>query len=301
MEEQDVIRRLKGLGRGATPPAPDFADATLPTPVAKHRGVRLGVAPLAAVVGVLALAAAALAVPQAGPLRQVVAGLSTEIQTDVADVEADLDVDLNESGGSGSAGTDLCAEPPAPIPTNIEGTEVPEGGGVEGGASVEVSPEDREAQVRAWREWRQANCDMTTDSGGDSGGDSTDDDKSDKTQGRHGDGHPGRGSDNGQGDSQGNPPTTHPHEDDPCKGPPPHSNKPGTGDPDRDEERRKAEQEAWHQWHKENCPPGQTGDHAGGSSGQGRPDDAGKPDDAGPPEGKGEGRPDGTGKPEGRP
>ena len=297
MEEQDVIRRLKGLGRGATPPAPDFADATLPTPVASPRGVRLGMAPLAAVVGILALGTAALAVPQGGPLRQAVAGFTTDVEanveTDLAEVDADLDGD--DSGVSGSVGANPCeGPPPAPTGTAVPGTE-----GAEGSASVEADLENREAQLRAWQEWREANCGTAADSDEDSNDDSDDDEgrKDDREKGDRGKGE--KSGDRGKSGERR--PDSHSHEDDPCKGPPPHSNKPGTGDPERDEAQRKAEQEAWHQWHKENCPPGQTGDHPNGGSGQGRPDDAGKPDDAGRPEGKGEGRPEGSGRPEGRP
>lgn len=291
MEQEDVIRRLKGLSRTDTPPAPDFGQATLPTPVASRSGIRFGMGPLAAVVGVLALGTAALAIPEGAPLHQVMAGISTEITTDVAEAEADLDAD--DSGASGSVGANPCEEPPA-APTSTTLPDTP--GGVEGGASVEVDPEDREAQIRAWREWREANCGPSDDVTGDP--DDGSDDDSDAGGRQNGD--RGKGANSGErGQSGERRPDGHPHEDDPCKGPPPHSNKPGTGDPERDDAQRKAEQEAWKQWHRENCPPGQTGEHPGNGSGQGgRPEDAGKPDDAGS-EGRG-GRPDGAGKPEGR-
>lgn len=297
MEQEDVIRRLKGLGRGNAPPAPDFGDATLPVAAGRSGRIRFGMAPLAAVVGVLALGTAALAVPQGGPLRQVVAGFSTEVHTDVADVEADVDVDLNESGGTGSAGTDLCAGPPATVTVNDDEVGTPEGGGVEAGASVEIDPEDREAQLRAWREWRQANCDMTTDSDDGSG-------DSDGGNGRHGGNPPDHASNRDKGSSGSGSSDAHPHEDDPCHGPPPHSNKPSSGDPERDEAQRKAEQQAWQDWHRENCPPGQNGERGQGhNKDAGKPDHAGegRPEDKGKPEGSDGGRPEDTGKPEDSP
>ena len=291
MEQDEVIRRLKGLSRGTTPPAPDFS-----APVVrgtKAGGARFTMGPIVAAVGVLALAAAALAVPDGSPLRQVVAGLSTEVQTDVAEVEGEVDADLDddESGASGSVLANPCEGPP---PTGTPADDATDTG-LTGGASVEIDPDDREAQIRAWREWREANCGPEADRTGDDDGDDADD--SDE-------GDSGKA---GRGQSGDKPPTTHPHEDDPCKGPPPHSNRPSDGESEQTAEERHAEQEAWKQWHHENCPPGQANDHPGHAEGHGRPEDAGKPDDAGRPDGAGKpddaGRPDGAGKPDdaGRP
>jgi len=222
---------------------------------------------------VLRLATAALAVPDNGPIRQVVASLSTDVETDVAEVEGDLDAD--ESGVSGSGAVNPCeGVPPTGTPADAAGDD-----GLAGGAAVEVDPEDREAQVEAWNEWREANCgpEANTTEDDDASGDSDDSDDADGPNGH------GRGQDD---DAD----TTHPHEDDPCKGPPPHSNSSHNGDSDRSAEERHAEREAWKQWHHENCPAGQASEHPGHDEGHGRPDGAGKPEDGG--------KPDHAGKPE---
>ncbi|HUR49919.1 MAG TPA: hypothetical protein VMY88_10405 [Acidimicrobiales bacterium] len=296
MDQDEVIRRLKGLGKGAAPTPPNFSDQTIPmTPVARSGRMRIGMAPIAAVVGVLALGTAALAVPQGAPLRQVVAGLSTEIGTDQAEVDADSD--SGEEGVSGRLGANPCEGTP---PTGTPAAEAGPGDeGVEGGGTAQVDPEDRDAQLQAWKEWREANCgpeanrtadddddDEATESDDDEATESDDDEatESDDDEAGESEGH-----NHGQGGNSG----THPHDDDPCHGPPPHSNRPNNGQPDRDAEQRRAEQEAWKQWHHDNCPPGQTNDHPGHDDGHGRPEDAGKPDDGG--------RPDGAGKPEDKP
>lgn len=275
MEQDEVVSRLKGLGRGATPPPPDFTQPIAVVTAMRSSRVRFGMGPIAAVVGVLALGTAALAVPEGAPLRQVVAGRTTEVQADPAEVEAEVDGD--DSGVSGSVAASPCEGPP-PVPTTV--VETPEG--AEAGASVEVTPEDRAAQVEAWNEWRSENCGP--------GANETDDDAEESAK-------PDRDRDRDKGErgsAEGGPPATHPHDDDPCKGPPPHANRPGNGDADRTADERQAEQEAWKQWRQENCPPGQTGERPG--NGEGRPDGAGKPEGAGPPEGAG--RPDDAGKPE---
>jgi len=265
MEQDEVVRRLKGLSRTQTPAAPDFTSPL--APVAGRMPGRFGMGPIVAVVGVLALATAALAVPDNGPLRQVVASLSTEVETDVAEVEGDLDAD--ESGVSGSGAVNPCeGAPPTGTPADAAGDD-----GLAGGATVEVDPEDREAQVEAWNEWREANCGPEANSTDDDD-DSDESDDSDDADGSNGHGR-------GQGDGANG---THPHEDDPCKGPPPHSNSPNNGQPERSADERHAEHEAWKQWHHENCPAGQANDHPGHDQGHGRPDDAGKPDDGGKPD-----------------
>ena len=285
MEQDDVVNRLKGLGRGATPPPPDFTQPIPAVRAARSGGLKFGMGPIAAVVGVVALGTAALAVPEGAPLRQVVAGLSTEVQADPADVEAEVDGD--DSGVSGSLAASPCEGPP-PVPTTV--VETPEG--AEAGASVEVTPEDRAAQVAAWQEWRSENCGPEANE--------TDDDADESEEpGKNGEkGNRGEKSERRSG--EGGPPASHPHDGDPCKGPPPHSNRPGNGDADRTADERQAEQEAWRQWHHENCPPGQTGAHPG--NGQGRPDDAGRSEGAGRRDGAGRpddaGRPDGAGRPE---
>ena len=280
MEQDEVVNRLKGLGRGPTPPPPDFTAATQALqPASTPSRSRLGIGPIVAVVGVLALGTAALAVPDGAPLRQVGASVSGEIDVETDATKVDVDADADDSGGSASLAASPCeGPPPVPTTTTVEG--------VEAGAAVEVSEEDRAAQVEAWNEWRAENCGPEAngvDDDDDAEGDEDSDDDSDE------------GSD---GDGQGRPADKpgHPHEGDPCHGPPPHSNKPGTGDPERDEAQRKAEQEAWHQWHHENCPPGQTGDHPNSSDHNG-----GRPEGAGKPEDSPSGRPDGAGKPEGTP
>ena len=280
MDQDEVIRRLKGLSRTETPPAPDF---TTPL-VAKTSRARFGIGPVAAVVGVLALGTAALAVPHDSPLRQAVASLSTEIETDAAEVEGEADGD--ESGVSGSVSATPCdGPPPTGSPADDVTDELP-GDGASGEVTVEVDPEDREAQIQAWKEWREANCGPEANANDDA-------DEADESSNQD-DPESGKGHGRGEGAGANG---THPHADDPCKGPPPHSNSPNNGQPaDRSEEERRAAHEEWKQWHHENCPPGQANDHPGHSEGHGRPEGAGKPDDAGKPDGAG--RPDGAGKPD---
>lgn len=273
MEQDEVIRRLRGLARTPAPPAPDFTAPTVP--LARASRARFGVGPIVAVVGVIALGTAALALPEGGPLRQVVAGVSAEVETDLAEVEADVEAD--DSGASGSASATPCdGPPPTGTPADHAAGDLTDDA-LAGGASAEVDPEHREAQVQAWQEWRAANC----------GPEATADDRDDDAGGDSDKGP--KGSDGRGRGERGDASSANPHEDDPCKGPPPHANRPGNGDADRTDEERRAEQEAWKKWHHENCPPGQTNEHPGRGEGQGRPDDAGKP--------QGAGKPDDAGKP----
>ena len=293
MDQDEVIRRLKGLGRTPAPPAPDFINPL--RSAGNSRGARFGAGTIAAVVGVMALGTAALAVPDNGPLRQVVASLSTEIESGLAEVTGDADANLDRDGGevTGSASADPCEGPP---PTGTEADELTDDAtdtGVSGGATVDVDPEDREARVQAWREWREANC------GPEDGRTDGDDDGDDPDGGSGNGGGNGNANGSGKGDGpergeDGKP--THPHEDDPCKGPPPHADSRHNPDSERESDERRAQQEAWKQWHQENCPPGKEHDHPGHNEGHGKPDDAGRPEDAGKPDGAG--RPDGAGKPD---
>lgn len=255
MEQEDLIRRLKGLGKGTPPPGPDFTQATTPllgvTPVAA-RSSRMGIAPIAAIVAVLALATAALALPKGGPLRQVLASDDT---TETTEVESETE----------------SAPVPHPCdqatPPGIE--EQAEG---EGEAVTEEQRVEREQKAQAWAEWRAENCSGSNVA-------TADEDDSDDSEAK--DGNKGEGRENSARDEA-------------CTGPPPHANNPENADPARTAAQREAEKREWQEWHRENCtsadgsqPPGEKAN----ANGQGNGHQKAGGEGHGPNDSRHEGRP----------
>lgn len=226
MEHEDVINRLKGLGRGSAPAAPDFSQATEPVPVAAagRFARRGGIAPVAAAVGVIALAAAAFAVPRAMPTQQVAASDTS------AEASADVDADADAGAGAGKSEEQVISDKCAAIAASAEGQAE-----AELAAEGQKTPEAFARKRAAIAEWYSVNCDDAQKVEG--AEDEADDDEAD---------------DDGdeKGERAGSESANRPEG---CTGPPPHSNKPGTGDPERDAAQRDAEKRAWHEWHKENC------------------------------------------------
>jgi hypothetical protein len=258
MEQDEVIRRLKGMSRQSVPPVPEFSEPTITmaaAPVA--RTSRFALAPVAAVVGVLALAVGVMAVPKGGPLRQVVANHTDDADQALHDAEDEAQDALDD------AETQACDQ--LSDPSADAQVEAGDGDGSDISAGASATAEEDVCEEDA--PLVGGNDEAATDDDADAG-----EPKSNPREGR-----PEK--------------TNDPHADDPCKGPPPHSNKPGTGDPERDKAQRDAEREAWMKYHRENCRG--EGQGQGQGEGQGRPEDKPEPEDRRPEdagEGAGEGR-----------
>lgn len=241
MEQDDVIRRLRGLGKGTPPAAPDFTRATQPIPSiapVASRAARMGVAPIAAAVAVLALATASLALPKGGPLRQVLAGDDTTETTEVLD-EADAQ--------EGAAAPDPCET--MPVESDSDG---------DAGIETEAELAAREQRAQAWAEWRAENCAEPAPAGTAGDDDGAEDDGDDDSDSPEKDGRS-----EGRNNSA---------RDEACTGPPPHANNPGNGDPDRTAAEREQAKRDWQEWHRENCTSGDSADGDDDDRDDARPD-----------------------------
>lgn len=216
MEHDEVINRLKGLGKGSTPPPPDFSEATTTLPLEVSGSARrFGMAPIAAAVGVIALAAASFAVPRAMSTQQVAASDSTAETETSTDTETSTETEVDSEQ---QAIDEKCAA--------IRGSAE-----AEAQAEVEADGEqsaDALARKRAdIAEWYAVNCEgqpiaAEADEDDVDDNDDADDERSDRANRPEG-----------------------------CTGPPPHSN--AGGDSSRSAAEREAQKREWQEWHKANC------------------------------------------------